>query len=153
MFRALLLLVIALGAGCRHSAGLPGERPLSHDVRLELRLAEKEPAEGLSKATVVSTGQVIYLHPQNVISKEDIASAFISPEDRCVVILKISPQRPRLLYEVTRSNIGRRLAVVVNEGIVAAPLIQTELPGDTLAFRAETEDAAEELFKRLTDGK
>src|SRR5688572_12343580 len=49
--------------------------PLVAAVRFEVRLAEDRPIPGLVAGHVADSGRVIYLHPEIVVSNEDIAQS------------------------------------------------------------------------------
>src|SRR5579864_7210666 len=57
-----------------------GTTPVMAAVRFEVRLAEDEPIPGLVVARLADSGRVIYLHPETVVSNDDIAQSWVSED-------------------------------------------------------------------------
>ena len=51
-------------------------------VRFEVRLAQTQPVPGLIVARVVDSGRTIYLHPEMVVTNDDIAQSWVVQDGR-----------------------------------------------------------------------
>ncbi|TSD88974.1 hypothetical protein FFK22_009650 [Mycobacterium sp. KBS0706] len=106
----------------------PAVRASPPDV--QLRFAETEPAPGLSQ--VDGGGRVLYLHPDAVLSTPDIASATARTDPVSaapVVELTLTPAGRDRLARATTDNVGRILAVLVDEALITAPIIREPILG------------------------
>src|SRR5437773_2245164 len=68
--------VMALGYGI----WVRGTTPLFAAVRFEVRLAEDKPIQGLVVAQVPDSSRMIYLHPEIVVSNDDITQSWVSQD-------------------------------------------------------------------------
>lgn len=97
---------------------------------VQLRFAETEPAPGLARFE--GGGQVLYLQPKIVLSTLDIASATLGTDPFSaspVVELTLTPSGRDRLARATTDNVGRILAVLVDEALVTAPVIREPILG------------------------
>jgi len=117
---------------------------------LEIRLTESEPGEGLTEVVFETSGETFYLHPEVVLTNEDIASASVTRwEDRPAVDLTLTEAGKEKFAEFTGANIGKRAAMLVNGKLVTAPIIRAPiLEGRALINGDFTEQEA----KRIADG-
>jgi preprotein translocase subunit SecD len=70
-FPAVFLAALALGVTAV-AADKPDEKPA---VKVEIRRAEKEKADGLTEATIEGTKEKVYLHKTAELTNDDIAEA------------------------------------------------------------------------------
>lgn len=57
------------------------------------------------------------------------ASAVTDPQGRSIVRFRLTPEGASRLAAVTRDNIGRRLAILVDGKVISAPVIRAEIKG------------------------
>ncbi len=126
MKRAAILLatlVLALAGAC----GAPRE-----PSRLEIRFAHAEAGPGLEPYVLIGASgpETLYLEPESVLGAADVDSAVVvGRDDHFAVDLVLTPEGARRLARVTGDNVGRRLGIVVEGVLVAAPVIRDRLTG------------------------
>jgi len=98
-------------------------------VRFEVRLAEEAPGLELDPATVRDTGERIYLHRQAVLTNGDIASAETTADDGGFfsVVVRFTSDGAAKLSGISRQNIGRRLAIVLDGQVALAPVVRSPI--------------------------
>jgi preprotein translocase subunit SecD len=98
---------------------------------VQLRFAESDPKPGLTRFED-ATGRVLYLWPETVLSNINIASATarIDPVSATPVVeLALTPAGRDRLAQATTNNVGRILAVLVDEALITAPVIREPILG------------------------
>ena len=115
-------------------------------VRFEVRLAEDKSAPGLSEANVSGTEKTIYLHPEIVLSNEDVAIAEVSKDGaaRVAVSLKFTAEGTRKIQAATAGHVGRPVAILIDGVVVMAPLLRSAL-GDSAMITGVTAAEAERI--------
>lgn len=155
--RALLLvpvsIVAALGiAWVASSRGwLPLEAPLAAQVRFEMRLAEENPAPGLHVAQDVGSGRLVYLHPEGVVSNDDLSSAWViddgSPQVSVgVEFLASGAERMR---EATAQHRGRPVAILIDGVVVMAPIVRSPISESAVITGSFTREAATRIAEGM----
>src|SRR5262245_41140605 len=76
MFALAIVGALALG----RSMWVHGTPRVLAAVRFEMRLAEDQPIPGLVVAAIRESGRVVYLHPEIVVSNDDIAQSWVSQD-------------------------------------------------------------------------
>jgi hypothetical protein len=94
-------------------------------VKVELRLAEEDPADDLIEATVAGTPRTIYLHATPLITNEDVvgARAALDDKDRPVIDIQLSPAAGDRMRDATRTYRGSLLAILIDDEVIQAPTI------------------------------
>ncbi len=119
-------------------------------VRLEFRLAETEPGEGLTEVSLPHSGETFYLYPDVAISNADIASAsVIQGSSGPVVELILTPTGSEKLARLTEANLKKRIAMLVDGKVVSAPVINAPIPGGRAMLMG---DFSEEEALRIARG-
>ncbi len=92
---------------------------------LEVFLAEESPAPERRAVSVPATGETLYLPPTPVLTAADVAEVEIGEDafGRPTLELSFTAGGSAKLREVTRANVGKRLAFVSGGEILTAPLI------------------------------
>jgi hypothetical protein len=123
--------------------------PVFAAVRFEVRLAEDKPIQGLVVAQVPDSGRVIYLHPEMVVSNDDIAQSWVSQDDtdRFNVAVQLLPSGADRMRQATAMHVGRPVAVLIDGSVVMAPVVRSPI-GDSAVItgnftRAEAERIAD----------
>ncbi len=95
------------------------------EVRIEFRLAELEPAEGLTKMTVPGTGRTIYAQPQAALTTDDIDSAVaVERGTQSVLEIKLTSSGAKEFGALTETQVGKPVAVLIDGKLISAPVIQ-----------------------------
>jgi hypothetical protein len=137
-FRFLAALTSAcLLAGClvqRPRRRVSKVMELPEDVRIEFRLAEDEPADGLDARELpgAADGAKVFLRPEAVLSEAD-CPGFQVVVDRAgpQVVFHFTDEGARTLAEVTREarRAEARLAVLLDGELVVAPRVMEPVTG------------------------
>ena len=119
-------------------------------VRFEVRLAEAQPVPGLIVARVADPGRVIYLHPEIIVTNDDIAQSWVrqdGPEGFSVSVelLEAGAQRMR---QATATHLGRPMAILIDGEVVAAPVVRSAISNSAVINGLYTRREAE----RIADG-
>ncbi|PYT03340.1 MAG: hypothetical protein DMF60_18750 [Acidobacteria bacterium] len=121
-------------------------------ARLEFRLAEMEPAEGLEEAAIEKTGEKVYLHKEIIINNEDIgeARAVESSWSRDFEIeIVFSNRGAEKMARISLANTGKRLAIIVDGKVISAPFLRGQIADKAQISGAFTKEAAEELASKI----
>ena len=146
-----ILLVFTLWVG----QALVFSQDLPRLVRVEFRWAETFPGKGLTEATVLGTGEKIYLHKEVIITNKDIIEARavndpLKKDGIYQVKLVFTKQAAARMAKSTPVRGGQRLAILVDGKVVSAPFIHGSLydrvaiSGDTI-----TKEDAERIARAL----
>jgi preprotein translocase subunit SecD len=121
-------------------------------VTLEFRLAEDEPAPGLTEMVVEPYGKSFYLHDRVWVNESDVDSAFVTIQNgRWAVELRLTPQGSDKFEELTGSNVGKRCGMILNGQLVSAPRIMAVIRvGRAIVAGDFGEAEARRVAKRLS---
>ena len=121
-------------------------------VTIEFRLAETEPAEGLTEMTFEFTGEKFYLHDEIVLSNDDVILAAVSKGEFWPVIdLTLTRAAAERFAHVTGDNISKRMGIVVDGKLVSAPTIMAQIPNGRAQITGDfTEDEAKRIASGIT---
>lgn len=100
----------------------------SKQCTLEFRIAEDKPSPGLTEVIHSPTGKRFYLHPEVLLTQDDVDYAeVISQEDRPAVKLILTDEGTEKFRQLTEANVGKRCAMILNGQIVSAPRIMSSI--------------------------
>lgn len=123
--------------------------PVAAQVRFEVRLAEEQAVPGLVVAQVEITGQVIYLHPEALVSNGDVASAVaIAGTPGFTVEVQLLPNAAERLRQATSAHIGRPVAILLDGRVVMAPTVRSPIAESAVITGEFTEAEA----RRIAEG-
>ena len=120
---------------------------------LKLYLAQDTPGAGLTKATVAGSDNVIYLHPNPELTEAHLKKVAVwdGQYDDKTIVLMFNDDGTARMARVTAENINKRLAFVIDDKIIMAPVIQTQITeGQAVIEGGYTKQEAEDLAKRLS---
>lgn len=153
----LILLLLCIGlvmAGCDawDSSGTP---------RFAILLVDESVGEGAppdaeriqAAATATDIPVAMWLKREGGMVGPYVAEARViaAPDGQPAVEFTLTPEGRQRFAALTRANIGRRLAVVVNGAIVASSIIGAEMPdGKAMLSASYTEAEAQALAAELT---
>ena len=137
---ALMAIMFLVGGGCAKD----------QRVRLEFRLAETEPGEGLTEITVSGTDERFYLHEEVLMTNADIdtASVVMWSERPSIEVVFTEGGREKFA-RVTRDNVGKRLGMVIDGELVTAPVIRAEIREGKAVING---DFSQDEAKRIAEG-
>jgi hypothetical protein len=99
-------------------------------VRFEVRLAETQPAAGLSAARVAGSDRLVYLHDQTVVTNADIEHCTaISGSDasRYNIGVEFNAAGAEKMRQATLAHEGRPIALLLDGEVVMAPVIRSPI--------------------------
>ena len=97
---------------------------------VQFRFCENKPGKGLEEMTNPFTNRKLYLHKESVLSKADIQEAFVrKTKDGFGIQVVLTEAGRKKFAEITKDNVGRLLAIVVNGRLLMAPKINTSITG------------------------
>jgi hypothetical protein len=131
-----------------------GTTPILAAVRFEVRLAEDRPTPGLVVERVSASGDVLYLHPEIVVSNDDIADSWVLDEGtgRFGVAVQLLPAGAERMRRATAAHVNRPVAILIDGRVAMAPVVRSPI-GDSAVIsgsytRAEAERIAEGISRR-----
>jgi hypothetical protein len=119
---------------------------------LQFRLLDAAPVKTGQALKDASTGQPVYVMPDVLLSGLDVESAVTeqSDEGHWNVRFSLTPDGTRRFAQITKENLGRRLAIIFDGKVVAAPSIQSTIAGGTGIIALGGKNAREEA-QRIAD--
>jgi SecD/SecF fusion protein len=130
--------------------------PAALHSRFGLYLASTEPQEGYRAATVQLRAETIYVAPTAALTSADVAQAQLesSAEGRPQIAIALTAGGRRRLADVTRQNVHKRLAIVVDDRVIIAPTITSEISdGGMLLTGAFTRQECEQIAEAISPGR
>lgn len=122
-------------------------------VRFEVRLAETQPVPGLIVARVVDSGRTIYLHPEMVVTNDDIAQSWVVQDgpDRFGISVELLEAGAQRMRQASAAHLGRPVAILIDGDVVAAPVVRAVISNSAMISgdftRAEAERIAEGIAR------
>jgi preprotein translocase subunit SecD len=122
-------------------------------VKLEFRIAEDEPASGLTGIPFPPTGEYFYPHDEVLVDETDVDSAFvIRQEGHPAVELILTSEGTQKFGELTERNVGKRCGMVLNGQLVSAPRIMAPIHvGRAKIVGVFTEKEAQRIAQSLSN--
>ena len=120
-------------------------------VRFEVRFAETQPAAGLREAKIAGTDRTVYLHPEIIVTNEDIATSSVIAGDGPSVFgvsITFSKAGAERMRKATTGAIGHIVAILVDGDVVAAPVLKAAIGESAVITGRYTKAEAE----RIADG-
>ena len=121
-------------------------------TKLEIRLAEPQPAAGLVEATVAHSEKKIYLHESTVITTEDVAETRVFNGDnanRFNVGVLVNQQGSETIGNATESHVGKPVAILVDGDVIAAPILMGVVTRKALIIGDLTKGQADAIAAAL----
>ena len=103
-------------------------------VRFEVRLAETQPVPGLIVAQIARTGRVIYLHPEPVVTNDDIAQSWVMPDgpERFSISVEFLQTGAQRMQQATVAHLGKPVAILLDGNVVIAPVLRSAITNSAL---------------------
>ncbi|HZZ29095.1 MAG TPA: M56 family metallopeptidase [Pirellulales bacterium] len=129
----------------------PGSGSKIDRPKLEFRLAEAEPGEGLTEAALPGGTEKVYLHLQAELSKDDIASIQLMPNENGTegISITLTEAGGEKMEALTAANLLKRLAVLVDGKVLVAPRIQSKISDKMQLTGNFSKEELEQLSKTL----
>jgi preprotein translocase subunit SecD len=122
-----------------------------HDL-LSFHWPIEQPGPDVRMCVIAATGQQIALDRDPIIGVREFERAYLSTPDAHFVTVQLTPSGRTTLAEATSARIGQRLAIVVDDQVVALPVITQSLDVPELPLVPQMSAAsADSLAKRIND--
>jgi hypothetical protein len=147
---AVVMLAVALISACEAS---PGSilRGGEHDF-ISLHWPTEQPGADVRMCVIAATGQQIALDPDAIIGVREFERAYLSPPEANFVTVQLTPSGRKTLADATSARIGQRLAIVIDDQVVALPVIMRSLDIPELQLVQQMSTAsADSLAKRINE--
>jgi preprotein translocase subunit SecD len=145
-FTAVSLAMVALGMTAVASEK-PDEKPA---VKVEIRRAEKEKADGLTEATVEGTKEKVYLHKTAELTNADIAEAKVEGTDKNLEIrVTLTKAGGEKMRKVTEEHRNKPLAIVIDGKVISAPVVKAVIGENVAITGSFTKEEAERIAKGI----
>jgi preprotein translocase subunit SecD len=95
-----------------------------------VRLAEDEPAAGLQAARVANSTRLVYLHPEVVVTNDDIAGSRVIAGDTPAhfwIAVRLNDAGADKMRRATLGHLGRLVAILIDGNVVATPRIKSPI--------------------------
>lgn len=130
--------------------GVGNRGTLQAAVRFEVRLAETQPVSGLIVARVADSDRVIYLHPEAIVTNDDIAHSWVIQDgpDRYGVSVQLLQPGAQRMRQATASHLGRPVAILIDGEVMTAPTVRSAISDSAVISGDYTQAEAQ----RIADG-
>jgi preprotein translocase subunit SecD len=120
-------------------------------VKFELRLAQKEAAEGLEEMIAPQTKQKIYVHKNVVITNADVASAKAHKNqlNEAAITVEFTEAGQKKVGEFSEKNIGKMAAIFIDGKLVVAPVIRAKFSKNAEIWGDWGREEAERIARGL----
>ncbi len=143
----LILIVLTLFILTLSAEELPGKQPWS--VKFELRLASYEYVEGFEKSSLPSS-QSIWIFSEASINNNDVLQAWTEETgDGFAVMFQLTEDGTLKFARFTKSNAGKFVAIMIDNRVVSAPKIMSEITGGRALIEG---NLTEKEAKRIAEG-
>jgi preprotein translocase subunit SecD len=117
-------------------------------IKLEFRLAENAPAEGLTEATIPRSDTKIYLHKEAIVTNSVILDARVIYDRYSVsfnIEISFTGEGAERLAKATLEHIGKPLAVLFDGKVVTAPVVMSKISGNGVITGGFAKEVAERI--------
>lgn len=145
MNNGLIVIVILMLVGCA------SPRPVSSQIPVAFKLAEFNPFPGLNESIINGSNKKVYLRNKAVLTDAHIASAKVAKTEYGPQIEIVFTDEGRNIFaKITRENIGKPLAIIIDDKVISAPVIMAEISGGKAVITGKfSEQEARSIAKRI----
>ncbi len=123
-------------------------------IKVEFRHAQDEAAPGFTRRTIAGTSQSVYVHDTAdfTLTPDVVKEAKVrkdAAEMRSMVEIIFSPQGGEKMGNLTGDWIEKCLAILVDDKLIAAPIIKTKITDAAILEGDFTEDEASQIVRGL----
>ena len=145
---AIVVLIAAVGSQIWSHGGAT----LQAAIRFEVRLAEDHPSDGLRGERIAGSTRVVYLHPEIIVTNDDIAQSRVVPGDgssRFGVAVEFNAAGAEKMRQATASHVGRPAAILIDGEVVTAPVLRSPISTSAVISGDYTEAEAERIVNGI----
>jgi len=151
----------AAAAAQSRTPGMAGQTALgvaaqpNKPAPFQVQLVLDEPGESAEPMTNNAGGETLYLEKTPLLDHTAISSATVTRNESSgapEINIEFSEVGKELFAEITKENLNKRLAIVLDGHLYSAPVIRSEIPGGkALITGSFTEEEARELAAKIND--
>jgi len=120
----LIILAVSVSFSCNNIEQEKSEKK----VVIEFRLAATKPAENLAEYSFRDSNEKFYLRAEILSDNNDISDASVTKwNDVYAVEVKFTKVGKEKWAEITGNNIGKHIAILVNNKLVTCPLVRAKI--------------------------
>jgi hypothetical protein len=139
----MLIIIVAFAVGSRLWS--PSVSSVQAAVRFEVRLAEQNPAPGLTKVKAPGWGS-LFLHDEVIVTNSDIAQAKVIPHgSQFWVGVTLTPAGAKKMHAATESHIGKLMAILIDGEVFSTPRVMQPLGESAVINGDMTKEEAEKI--------
>jgi hypothetical protein len=117
-------------------------------VRFEVRLADAAFSPGLREARVQGSGALVYLHPEIIVTNDDISDSQVIAGDtpsRFGVAVTFTTAGAEKMRQATARHVGGLIAVLIDGEVVLAPRLRSPISASAVITGDYTKAEAERI--------
>jgi preprotein translocase subunit SecD len=112
------------------------------EMTLEFRIADTEPAPGLTEMTFAPTGERFYLHDEVLMDETDVEAALATTRHGgWAVELALTSVGTLKFEQLTEENVGKHCAMVLNGELASAPRIMATISSGRAVLMGDFDEA------------
>jgi preprotein translocase subunit SecD/SecD/SecF fusion protein len=99
-------------------------------IRFEVRLAEDQPAPGLRAARVGSSNRTVYVHPEVVVTNDDIERSSVIAGDtpsHFWIDVRLNAGGAEKMRRATAGHLGKPVAILIDDDVVTSPTLKSPI--------------------------
>jgi preprotein translocase subunit SecD len=128
----LVTFAVIIGMIVAASSMWPRSSPLAQAaVRFEVRLAEDQSAPGLRAARVGTSNRTVYLHPEIVVTNDDIAFSNVipgnTPSQQFWIDVRLNAAGAAKMRQATTNHLGKPVAILIDGDVITAPTLKSPI--------------------------
>jgi preprotein translocase subunit SecD len=120
---------------------------------VSIHIAQEHPAAGLKAVVVSDTAETIFMNPSTDLTEKHLRKIAVwrgKGESR-IVVMEFTQEGAAVLARISASNVGNRLAFVVDGRVVTAPTVRAPINYGSAVIEANfTSEQADHLARVLS---
>jgi preprotein translocase subunit SecD len=122
-------------------------------AKFEIRRAEAEPAEGLTKVTIVGGTRKVYVHNKAELTNDDVSEARAAPDEkeRYAIVITFTKEGAKKMAQVTKDHKEKPLAIMVDGKVIAAPVVTSVISTTAFITGNFTKEQAENIAASIKE--
>lgn len=139
-------------AGCSPAHQNIHDYDVKTSISIQFHLTDEFPKSDTMKMKIKGTENIVYLYIDSVLDQTDIESASVRRGDKGMydLIIFFTITGSKKFSDITATNIGRRLGLVVDGELLSAPVITGRIPGREVVIAGKfTEEETKDIANRI----
>jgi RNA polymerase sigma factor (sigma-70 family) len=146
-------MTVALSSDTSAGDGNPAPSVFQFRLVLNAPSAKADPMTVVQPGADAKTAQTLYVQKKVLLDQTDLKSASVitnQPEGKPRIQITFTDAGAKRFAEVTRQNIGKQLAIIIDSRLYSAPTIKSEIQGGRVEISGNfSEQAANDLAAKI----